>query len=213
MSADQTPAPDKIDPRKAIEPSAPTRSQPGTEFQSLMQKPEGSTPSAPMQGGTSPSPVELAKPIQQNTTPTLTSLRSQTGFLQDSLGTVHDQINTPYLKLKRSQTQLLKGKLGDANMHLDGAVETLGAKAPAAKAPKQGGAMGRLMAYIDNGQAKLGAVQKKLDEMLKSNEEMNPAAMMLVQIKMGQAQQEIEYSSVMLSKVVDALKQLFNIQL
>jgi hypothetical protein len=69
------------------------------------------------------------------------------------------------------------------------------------------------MAYIDDGQGKMGAVQKKLDEMLSSKEQMRPADMMLMQIKMAQAQQEIEYSSVMLSKTVDALKQLFNIQL
>jgi flagellar biosynthesis/type III secretory pathway ATPase len=57
------------------------------------------------------------------------------------------------------------------------------------------------------------AVQQKLKSLAASNKPINPADMMLVQIKMSQAQQEIEYSTTLLGKVIDSLKQIINTQL
>lgn len=41
----------------------------------------------------------------------------------------------------------------------------------------------------------------------------NPSAYLGIQLKMAQAQQEIEYASIMLSNAVSAFKTLFNVQL
>ncbi|MDP1608564.1 MAG: hypothetical protein Q8L98_04530 [Chlamydiales bacterium] len=212
--SDPTPSPDRIDPSKSIEPKTSVRSQPGTEFQSFMQSSNNASPMAPAPNQ-APSPAEIMRPMQQNTNPTFNTLLTQATNLQDSLGGIQDQLGTPKLKLNRSQTRLLKNKFSNANEYIEKAAGKLGAETPPERSSsKKGtGVMGRLMAYIDNGQDKLLGVQKKLDELMNSGKEISPAQMMLVQIKMGQAQQEIEYSSVMLSKVVDALKQLFNIQL
>ena len=42
---------------------------------------------------------------------------------------------------------------------------------------------------------------------------LSPAALLTIQVKLAKAQQELEYSSVLLSKAVDDIKTMFNIQL
>lgn len=211
MPADTTPSPDRIDAGRAIEPKMPTRSQPGTEFQSFMQGSGAQTPVA--SGAGAPSPIQAAAGNMPSNAPTFDSLTVQSKNMQDSLGNLKNQLNTPNLALKRSQERLLRNKLGDANDYIRGAATKLGVPTPAMKTPAHAGTTEKLMAYINDGQDKMVSIQQKLDEMMSSGQELKPADMMLVQIKMGQAQQELEYSSTMLGKMVDAIKQLFNIQL
>lgn len=208
---DATPSPDRIDPSKSIEPRTSIRSQSGSDFQSFMEG-SGANPTAASTAG-SPSPLELAKPSQPSAAPTFNTLMAQSTNMQDSLGTLQDQLNTPNLKLKRSQAHLLRNKLGDANNYIRGAAGKLGIDTPPINMPSRPGVTERLMAYINDGQEKMVQVQQKLDELMGRKEQLSPGDMMMVQVKMGQAQQEIEYSSSVLSKVIDALKQLFNIQL
>lgn len=216
MNSDTTPppdrSPDRITPGKALEPETPVRSQPGTEFQSFMQgSPSRGAPGAgPTQA---PTPLDMARPAMQTEGPTANTLLAQARNAQDILGTVQDQLNTPNLKLKRSQAHLLRNKLGDANTYVRAAAGKLGIDTPTMKMPTQGGALERFMAYVNDGQEKLASIQGKLSEMSAANQELRPGDMMLIQIKMGQAQQEIEYSSTLLSKVIDSIKQIFNIQL
>lgn len=211
MSSNPTPSPDRIDPNKPIEPQTSARSNPTTDFQSFMQGSQSAQTAA--SGGANVSPMDLAKPSQQTAAPTFQSLLAQSNTIQDSLGTVQDQLNTPNLKLKRSQAHLLKNKLNDANGYIRGAAAKLGVDTPPMKTPSHASVTERFMAYINDGQEKMNSIQEKLDEMMGKGEDLNPGQMMLVQVKMGQAQQEIEYSSTMLSKVIDGIKQIFNIQL
>lgn len=211
MSPDSTPSPDRIDAGRQVEPKTPTRSEPGSEFRSFMEQSGASAPGVSQTGPTSP--LQMAAANMPNASPTFDTLMTQSRNVQDSLGNLKNQLKTPNLTLKRSQAHLLKNKLGDANDYMRGAANKLGIDTPPMKTPKQPGATEKLMAYINDGQEKMVSIQQKLDDMMSSGTELKPADMMLVQIKMGQAQQELEYSSTVLSKVVDALKQLFNIQL
>lgn len=212
MSPDSTtPSPDRIDPNRSIEPKVPTRTQPGTEFESYMQSAKGAPEIAPTTG---PTPMQAASAANmQNAAPTFDTLMTQSKTMQDTLGNLKNQMDTPNLKLKRSQAHLMRNKLGNANEYMQAAAGKLGAEVPPKKTPGGAGAMERLMAYINDGQEKMVSIQQKLDELMGSGQEITPANMMMIQIKMSQAQQELEYSSGVLSKAVDALKQLFNIQL
>ncbi len=131
----------------------------------------------------------------------------------DSLGVVHDQLNTPNLKLKRSQAHLLKNKLGDANTYARAAASKLGIESPPLKSGAGSGTVERFISYVNDGQDQMARVQQKLAEISAQGDEIRPGDMMLVQIKMGQAQQEIDYSSSLLGKVIDSIKQMMNIQL
>jgi hypothetical protein len=66
---------------------------------------------------------------------------------------------------------------------------------------------------LGDGQDQLMAVQKQIKTLSESEGGISPADMMYLQVKMGQAQQEIEYSSTLLGKVIQSITQLLQTQL
>ena len=169
---------------------------PGTE------KPEG------------PSPMELPEKAGTGTGPTMDSIHEQMQKTSDSLGNVHDQLSTKNLKLKQSQKYLLRNKLSDANTDIRAAAEKAGVdtgKAPS-RSTRQN-PIARFLALVTDGQQQLGAAARKIQSMNAEGKAMSPGDLLLTQVKLSKAQQEIEYSSVILSKAIDNIKMLFNIQL
>jgi flagellar hook-basal body complex protein FliE len=156
--------------------------------------------------------MDLAKPVTQTSGPTFDSLVTQAKNAQDGLGSIGQQLKDPNLKLKRSQSQLLKHKLQDANDHIRAAGERAGVPTPGQKTPGSG-PFAHFLGMIGQGQDDLIAVQNEVKKLSADPEHLRPGDMMYMQIKMGQAQQEIEYSSTLLGKAVDALKQVLNTQL
>jgi hypothetical protein len=146
-------------------------------------------------------------------TPTMNTLQTQAATMQDSLGTVGDQLKTPNLKLKRSQSHLLKTKLQDSNEYLRSAGAKIGVENPPAKIPGGLAPPVRFLAMLGDGQDQLMAVQKQIKTLSESEGGISPADMMYLQVKMGQAQQEIEYSSTLLGKVIQSITQLLQTQL
>ena len=200
---------------KPLEPEEVIKEKPGADFASHMQKGSGAQTGGPVGAatGSSPTPLELARPANfQPAAPSFNSLLSQAKGAQDTLGTVAKQLQSPNLKLKRSQTHLLRNKLTDANAHINTAAAKLGIE-PSQVKPSGGGHVEKFLSYINAGQNQFSAIQAKLQEMSASGEQLNAGDMMLLQAKMGVAQQEIEYSSTLLSKVIDSIKQIMAIQL
>lgn len=219
MFPDTTPpdqSPGRITPGKALEPDR-TISKPPSTFESYMQDANsGAKTSAPgsqvpTQGTTGAAGI---RPTQfQTSGPTFDSLLGQARNVQDGLGTVEQQLQSPNLKLKRSQAHLLKNKLQDTNEYLNSAGNKLGVETPAQKAPPGANPVGRFLSYIGSGQDQMVAVEQKLKELSAANGEIRPAELLFVQVKMSQAQQEIEYSSTLLGKVIDSIKTIMNTQL
>lgn len=210
---DKSPGP--ISPDKAAEPiEKPVSSgQTPTGFDSYMQKAGGKMPpgAAQAQG---PNPLEMAGANAISTSGvSFNSILAQTNQAKDSLGTVEKQLNDKNLKLKRSQTHLVKQKLGDANSHIRAAGSKLGLQMEEGKIPPGVSALGKFIAMVNDGQDKLGEVQEQLKKMSASGANVNPGEMMSVQVKMGLAQQEIQYTSTLLGKVIQSFTQLMSTQL
>lgn len=218
MSYDTTPPdriPESVTGRKGIEADRPNL-QPSSTFESYMQgtpsQTQATTPGASSTQGMSP--MELTKPVNMQTAgPTLNTLLAQSKTMQDSMGVIGQQLNTPNLKLRRSQSHLLKNKLQDANGYLRSAGAKLGVEGPPMQMPSGLSPVARFLAYLGDGQDQLMAVQKKLKELSSSPEGISPGDMMYLQIKMSQAQQESEYSSILLGKVIQSMTQLLQTQL
>ena len=205
-----------ITPKKPLEPEKPV-SQPPSSFESYMQDAGGQSRvgqpgTTPAQGA--PGPSEVRPPtVPQAGAPTFDSLLGQARNVQDGLGTVQQQLKSPNMKLKRSQAHLVKHKLQDTNTHLRAAADKLGVETPAQQSAAGASPIGRFLAYIGDGQDIISSVQLKLSDLSKSNEPINPATMLFAQIKLGQAQQELEYSTTLLGKVMDSIKTIMNTQL
>lgn len=201
--------PDKnIAASKALEPAdRPVRQQPNSQFETHMQ----GAPAAP-KGVTGTTPMELNTPMNVGT-PTFDSLMAQSKTTQDTLGAVGTQLKTKNLKLKRSQTHLLRNKLTDAHTAMRGAGSQIGVNREPPDFANSLTPIDRFIAYVDDGQEQMLAMQAKLQEMATHPDKLNPAQMMLVQVKLSQAQQAVEYSSALLGKVIDAIKTIMNTQL
>lgn len=200
--------PSKISTDKTTEKGI---SRPDTSsFQTFKEEapPATTTPATEM------TPMELATKTGISTTPTYQSLLSQASNAQDTLGEVQKNLKTPNLKLKKSQADLLNTKLNNANEHLQRANEKLGAKVPKqTKVDKKSDPLTRFVGLVTDGQNKLYEAKSTLQNIKSGKGSLQPADMLLVQIKLAQAQQEIEYSSVLLNQVVSSLKTILGIQI
>jgi hypothetical protein len=174
-----------------------------------------SAPSAPSAGsGANISPMDLAAKETVSTTPNFQTILTQSQNIQDTLGNVQNQLKTPNLKFKKSQENLLNSKLTQANDHLKAANEKMGANVPEqTQIPPNSSPLARYLSMVTDGQNQLVAAQTQLKNLNMEGTQLQPGDLLLIQIKLAQAQQEMEYSSVLLSKMVDALKQMMNIQI
>lgn len=184
----------------------------GTPFKAFMK--------GPMETGTPPatSPFELAKasaaPLAAG--PTMATIHAQVIHAQSSLGDLSNLLSTPHLKIKPSTKYLLGSKLSDATQQLHTVNAKVGGN-PVEQEPQSVstgmGPIQKFLGYVSTGQSSLAAARKKIQDLSERADSLNPAELLLVQIKLNKAQQLIDYSSVLLSKAVDDMKMLFNVQL
>ena len=204
-------SPDRIAPAKAIETTLPEKA-PGSSFQSYMQS--SPTPPGAASATGAPSPLSLPQQgVVQGGTPTFNTLLGQAQATRDTLGTVEQQLNTPNLKFKRSQSHLIRNKLTDANDYLRSATDKLGADSPEPRSSAGMSMLGKLLAYVGTGQDQLNVIQQQLHKLSSSGASVNGPDMLVLQIKLSQAQQEVEYSATLVNKMIDSLKTLFSVQL
>lgn len=204
--------PPSITAGKSIEPSATTPKSP-QDFSSLMQG--SSNQMGTQTGATSgPSPINIPQgPSLQTGTPTMDTIQAQARNAQDSLGVVGNQLNDQNLKLKRSQAHLLKNKLTNAQTYIRQSAEKMGVQQQPFTTPNGATAIGRFIAYVNDGQNQLVQVQQQLKQMSAKGQQLNAAQMLTVTVKMNLAQQEIDYSTTLLGKIMDSIKQIMNTQL
>ena len=216
MSIPPDQSPDRVSPgqppREPLEkPISPGRPQ--ADFQQHM---EGTRTQQGMQQATTgtPTPMDVARgPALSTSGISFDSIMAQSKQAQDSLGTVEDQLKDKNLKLKRSQSHLIRQKLGDANNYIRAAGSKLGLKMSEGKMPPGLSGIARFIAMINDGQDQLAQVQQQLKETFKKGTNINAGEMLSVQVKMGLATQEIEYTSTLLGKVIQGITQLMNTQL
>lgn len=213
--ADATPnkIPTNIEATKAIQPDEEQQSQPGDSFKSLMQE-DGKAQTTPgkSEGMT---PFDLASQgAVQTTGPTHESLMGQMNSTSSVLGDLQTQLNTKNLNLKQSQKYLLRNKLTSANQNLRSAANKSGAEVgdPPPTSARQS-PVTKFLGLITDGQSQLNKTQEMIQNMKLSGGSLSPASLLTIQVKLAKAQQELEYSSVLLSKAVDDIKTMFNIQL
>lgn len=204
-------SPDSISAGKSVEPTGKTIPSGKTPegFESHMQSKQ--VPASQV-GGPTPMEMTRTQPIAVGT-PTFDSLTQQSRLTQDTLGTIEKQLNDRNLKLKRSQSHLVKQKLGDANQYLHAAASKLGTQPLEEKSTAGMSGVTKFIAMVNHGQNQLVSVQEQIAQMSKNKGSMSPADMLSVQVKMGLAQQEVEYTSTLLGKVIQSITQIINTQL
>ena len=205
--------PTNIKPTKSIEPGEEKQPQPEQSFESYMKPGQEGEQGGVKSGQITPFELATQSANIQNTTPTMDSLVSQMNSTSSVLGDLQNQLNTKNLKLKQSQKYLLRNKLSSANDNIRSASDKTGVDVgPTPSSNTRQNPITRFLSLVTDSQTQLNQAQNMINGMKANGKMINPGDMLLIQIKLAKAQQELEYSSVLLSKAVDDIKTMFNIQ-
>ena len=216
----QKPIPDDINPPDKIGAIMPIGEE-GKDLASTTQSFSSYMKAPPVaeQGGTKAqmiSPFDLAQGGAKAgmPAPNLGTIMSQVNLAQSTMTDLQSQMNYPNLKLKPSQKYIIKNKLTDANSNLRMANAKLGI--PSSDAPtssKASGPLGRFLDYVSDGMNQLESAKMQLSTMKEKGHNLSPGDFLMIQIKMNKAQQELDFTSVLLSKAVEDFKMMMNVQL
>jgi hypothetical protein len=194
-------------------------------FSNLMQKSDVTsganakaiTPFDLAQGGTKPQA-------------TAQSLLSQVNLMQDSMKTLQGHMGNPNLKLKPSQKYLVKNKLSSmeeglnaVNSRLGGTLDKEdshsggsymdGSPEDKKKPGKISGPIGQFLNYVTDGVQTLESVKGELASLGDKKKQLTPGDFLFIQVKLAKVQQEMEFTSAVLTKVQEDFKTIINIQL
>src|SRR5690606_25576753 len=103
--------------------------------------------------------------------------------------------------------------LSSSATHMRAVNETLGIEPPPAPPMQTKGPLSKLFGYLSDGENQMNAAQAEIGKLQADGKQLNPADLLRIQMKINQAQQEVDYSSLLVSKAVTALTQLLNTQL
>jgi len=209
-------ATDRIFPTKSLESGGkPGGGALATQPFSAFMKPDTASALAASGKSTMISPFDMMQgttPLAS--TPSYDALQTQAKSVQSTLGDINNQLNTPGLKLKASSKYLLKNKLSDANDHMRRANAQIGAETVDKVDSSQfTGPMAKFLHYLANGQVKMESAKQQLQSLKDKGEAISPGDFLLVQVNMNQAQQQLEFASVLLSTAVSDIKQMGQMQL
>lgn len=181
--------PDKIQQQQKLEPSG--KKSPIDELRDI-----SSSSSKP----TRVAPVELVAQTQE----AINKMEEIKGKLKD-----------PNVQVKESLSPLLDNKLTHINENIRAALTKTGTEFSASPtlpiAPSQNPVM-RFLGFLTDGQYKLQTLASEVERMHLKKEDLNPAALLSVQIKVGMITQELEFFSSLLNKALESTKTIMNVQ-
>lgn len=200
--------PDQIDPLKNIQPSQEIEEGGNGDFAEMMQNPTQKMP----QSIKAPSPMSILPNLNPVSGPSYDTMQSQLKVANNHLNDMQTQMQTPGLKIRPQEHATLVNHMTQASDALRSANNKLGIDSEPITSSSDG-PFSKFMSLITDGSKQIATAQDQLTAMSKTPDQLNPAQMLSVQVKIGQAQQQIEFSSILLGKAVDAFKQLMNIQI
>jgi hypothetical protein len=196
-----------------------------SSFSSLMQN----TASKEVQSPKMISPFDLAG-AKPNMPQTPQALLAQLQLLQNTMTNIQGQMAYPNLKMKPAQRTVIKNKLSSANTSLQAINSKMGSgkdqEEDAAGAPSKGasskidkdagrpqGPISQFLGYVTDGIQQLENAKKQVQALSQNSDSMNPGDFLFIQLKVAKAQQELEFTSSLMAKVVEDFKMIMNIQL
>jgi len=181
------------------------------EFTAQMQAAEGKIAA---EENVNPTPMQVYQGKLAIGSPTLENLTKQIDDTNTQFNSLQKKLSIPKLSLKRSESSLIDLKLQKATKSIsDITTDITGSSFAKTQTPQGAGPATRFLAMITDGQNGLIETQKKLQEFEASGNNLTPTKLLQIQVQLAQAQQELEYSSIILSKCIDVLKSTLNIQI
>lgn len=121
--------------------------------------------------------------------------------------------SSPDADLNKTAQRILRNKLSHVDENLKVALSRVGVEYTPPPLPTNFETpIDRFLGLLTHGQSQLQGMSKELNHYALNKEEMNPASLLLVQIKMNYVQQEIELFTSMLNKALESTKTIMNVQ-
>jgi len=209
----------KPDAPKPIQSAEDQTAKPTQSFKSYMKEGEV-TPQ--QKTSTHPSPIDLVSQGGTKTlaNPTPDSILQQINSTSSALGDVQQQLHkrkgkNRSTRLTPSQKHLLHNKLTNANEMLHNVTDKLGIPTSLPSVPlSRHNPLNKFLSLMEDGETQLNLAKSRL-QTLSTNDEtpLHPLELISIQMTLTKAQQELEYSSVLLSNFVSGIKTIQNIQL
>ena len=123
-------------------------------------------------------------------------------------------LNNPDLELKRSYQTILRNKL----QHIDDSLRVALDKAGLEYVPPEEikssmkSPVERFLGFLTHGQTQMERLNGEVQAMAASKEQLKPASMLAIQLKVGYMQQELEFFSSLLNKALESTKTIMNVQ-
>jgi hypothetical protein len=205
---------EKIDRIKEIQPKVTEELPQDGKFASLMNQPASNeVQNSPQQA----SPMEMSAQNTKAVTsapPTINEIQSQVQSVAGSLGDIKNQLHTKGLKLKQSDKYLLRSKLSSATDNIRSAAQNSGAPVgPAPDLSQKHSPIAKFLEMVTDGQRQLASAANEINSLNASGESISAGKLLLVQVKLQKAQQELDYSSTILGKSTEMIKTLMNVQI
>jgi hypothetical protein len=146
------------------------------------------------------------------------ALLAQTKQASTRIDAIKETLESPNVGIRSpTHVQLLENKLVHINDNLKIALSKVGSEfSPEAAASIEDkprvNPIERFLSFLSDGQTQLAHLGDELQSMSINKKEMAPVAMLAVQVKVGQIQQELELFSNLLNQALQSIKTVMNIQ-
>jgi len=123
-----------------------------------------------------------------------------------------ETLSNPNIQLKDSVQNLMKNKLSNIDDNVKIALSKVGAEYEPKETSRVLNPAKRLLGMLSYSQQSLQAIGTKIESMAASGEGISPGQMLSVQIKMHTVAQEMEFFTSLLSKSIESVKTVMNVQ-
>lgn len=134
---------------------------------------------------------------------------------QEAIGKIEElkqKLNTPNLELKTSVQQELRSKLSHIDDNLRIAMNRSGIEYTPPPSGKPANAIERFLGLLTDSQDKLDHLTTDIQKLDNKGTPFTPATMIVLQLKVGAMQQQIEFFTTLLNKALESTKTIMNVQ-
>ena len=152
--------------------------------------------------------------VNVNKYPSADQLVAQTQTVVKQIDSIRNTLATSDLELNGSVRNLLRNKLSHVDDNLKVALQKAGVEyTPPEVAPVKTNPIEHFLGLLTHSQFQLEHLANDVQIMHANRAEINPANMLLIQIKVGFIQQEMEFFTSVLTKSLDSTKTIMNVQI
>lgn len=195
---------------EGVERTAPNKEK----FDQLVKQPEPSTQTqqvAKTDKPTSTDATAATQPVERVSRPTQTEIVKKTDSIVHRMDEIKSTLETPNVKINPAHQGILQSKLSHINDSIKIALSKVGVEGtPPPTMLPGGGAVERFLGMLTHSQSQLSQLSSTMQSDVGGA--FSPAQLLAVQIKVNHMQQEVEFFTSALSKALEGIKTIMNVQ-